>query len=413
MTILNFAAALISLAALFAWFNHRFLKLPATIGVMILGLLASVGLLLADAAGVSFATQIATAVSEINFYNTLMNGMLSFLLFAGALHVKLNRLRDNGWLIGAMASFGVIASTFLVGGLIWLALGLIGVELSFIYCLVFGALISPTDPIAVLGILKTSGVSPQMQTTVTGESLFNDGVGVVVFLAIAGLAASGGAPDFGHIGIEFAKEAVGGVLLGFLLGGIGYISMRTVDDHLVEILITLAMVMGGYALALQLHISGPLAMVVAGLMTGNPSRKHAMSESTLKYIDMFWEMIDEILNVLLFMLIGLELIIISFQGDYLLAGLLAIPLVLLARLICVSIPLAGLGGIKHLGWQAVPLLTWAGLRGGISVALALTLVEGAERNLIVTMTYCVVLFSIIVQGLTIKPLAMKLRGRSD
>ena len=411
MDILNFAAALVTVAALCAWLNQRLLKLPTTIGVMIIGMLLSSSLLVAQHYGFNVAQPLVEKVKLIDFNEVLMQGMLSFLLFAGALHVKLDDLRRQKWTIGVLASVGVIASTFAVGFATQWMLGLLGISLPFLYCLLFGALISPTDPIAVMGILRTAGVTKDMQTAVAGESLFNDGIGVVVFLVIAGIIASGAAPDPIAIGELFAIEALGGLVFGLVIGRIALWMMRGIDNYQVEVLVTLALVMGGYSLAHMLHVSGPLAMVIAGLIIGNHGRDLAMSQATQKYVDLFWELIDEILNVLLFLLLGLELLIITINGDYIQAGLIAIPMILLIRMVCVGIPLTLLGGVRQLGVASIPILTWAGLRGGISVALALTIEAGVERDLIVTMTYCVVLFSIVVQGMTVGPLVRILSRR--
>jgi CPA1 family monovalent cation:H+ antiporter len=304
---------------------------------------------------------------------------------------------------------GVLISTLLVGSLIWLALGAIGLGLSFIYCLIFGALISPTDPIAVLGLLKTVGAPKSLETKITGESLFNDGIGVVVFLVLLGIATRG-ETTVAEVALLFVEEAVGGVVFGLLAGGLAYWMLKQVDNYQVEVLITLALVMGGYALATAIHVSGPIAVVVAGLLIGNQGRLFAMSETTRDHLDTFWELLDEILNAVLFVLIGLELLVLSFKGEYLLAASIAIPIVLLARLVSVGLPIGLMRRTRAFSPWVVTLLTWGGLRGGISVALALSLPTGPERELILAITYVLVVFSILVQGLTIGPLLQRLLG---
>jgi CPA1 family monovalent cation:H+ antiporter len=402
MDILNIAAILITISAIFSYINYRFIKLPTTIGLMLIGLLFSLLLLGLNHLGFSAIEQYAENVlKQIDFNETLMQGMLSFLLFAGALHVNLNDLAKQKWVIASLATFGMLLSTFIIGGLTYWILQWLGVSLPFIYCLLFGALISPTDPIAVLGILKTAHAPKSLETKIAGESLFNDGVAVVVFLVLFGIATSGHEISVGHIGLLFLEEAVGGVLFGLAIGGITYYMLKGIDNYSVEVLLTLALVMGGYSLATLIHVSGPIAIVVAGLMIGNHGRLFAMSEHTRDHLDTFWELIDEILNAVLFVLIGLELLLISFTGQYLIAALLIIPIVLLARLASVALPISMLRAKRQFTPGVIKVLTWGGLRGGISVALALSLPPGPERNLILTVTYLVVVFSIVVQGLTI------------
>jgi len=332
---------------------------------------------------------------------------LSFLLFAGALHVNLNDLAKQKWAIVSLATLGVLLSTFIIGGLSWLVLNWLGIGLPLIYCLLFGALISPTDPIAVLGILKTAHAPKSLEIKIAGESLFNDGVAVVVFIVLFGIATGGEEINAAHIGLLFLEEAVGGVVYGLLLGFLTYRMLKGVDNYTVEILLTLALVTGGYALATVIHVSGPIAIVVAGLWIGNHGRLLAMSEHTREHLDTFWELMDEILNAVLFVLIGLELLLLSLTQEYLLAAVLIIPIVLLARLVSVGLPIGLLRFKQQFAPGVVKVLTWGGLRGGISVALALSLPAGPERNLILTVTYMVVVFSIIVQGLSISSLVKK------
>lgn len=402
MELLNLGSILITLAALFAYVNYRYIKLPTTIGVMLISLIFSLVLIAIGATGVSDLDEMARdLLSGVDFNTTLLHGMLSFLLFAGALHININDLAQQKWVIATLATIGVIMSTVIVGSVMWVVFGIVGLEIPLLYCFLFGALISPTDPIAVLAILKTVGIAKSLETKIAGESLFNDGVGVVVFLVLFGLAQSPDTVSWGEAAFLFAQEAVGGVVLGLLLGLIAYRLLRSIDNYQVEILITLALVMGGYALARVLHTSGPIAIVVAGLCVGNHGRMLAMSDKTREHLDTFWELVDEILNALLFVLIGLEVLILQFTQHYLVAGLLAIPVVLISRLISVGVPVSVLRLRQRLSPHAVKLLVWGGLRGGISVALALSLPPGPARGVIVAVTYVIVIFSITVQGLTI------------
>jgi CPA1 family monovalent cation:H+ antiporter len=333
-----------------------------------------------------------------------MQGMLSYLLFAGALHVNLADLKGQRWIVSILATVGVIISTTIVAILTWFLLGALGIKISFLYCLVFGALISPTDPIAVLSIMKKVGAPKSIETKISGESLFNDGVGVVVFLVLAGLAAGNTEINVQQISLLFVKEAIGGAVFGFALGYLGFLMLRSVDNYSVEILITLAMVSGGYALAIQLHVSGPIAVVVAGLIIGNHGRRLAMTERTREHIDTFWHLVDEVLNAVLFVMIGLEVLVLTITQDYLIAAICVIPIVLFARFISVGTPVLALRMFREFSPKIVRILTWAGIRGGISVALVLSLKQSETRNVLLTMTYAVVVFSILVQGLTISRL---------
>ncbi|HED19295.1 MAG TPA: sodium:proton antiporter, partial [Gammaproteobacteria bacterium] len=317
------------------------------------------------------------------------------------LHVNLTDLRKQKWIIALLATLGVVISTFLVGGFTYWLMNLLGLNLPFIYCLVFGALISPTDPIAVLGILKTTHAPRTLKTKITGESLFNDGVGVVIFLVLTSIAAGNQPVTAGSVALMLSTEALGGIGFGLVIGGITYFLLRSINNYSVEVLITLALVTGGYALASALHLSGPIAMVVAGLLIGNHGRRTAMSEITRLHVDTFWELVDELLNAVLFVLIGLEVLILSFKTTYFQAALVLVPAVLLARLISVSVPVLLLRRVRQFSPGIIPIMTWGGLRGGISVALALSLPLGPERETILAVTYLIVVFSITVQGLTI------------
>jgi len=402
MDILNIAAILITVSALFSFVNHRFIKLPTAIGLMLISLLVSLLFLGAGKLGWGhMETHARTLLDSIDFNETLMQGMLSFLLFAGALHINLDDLAKQKWVISSLATVGILTSTFLVGIASYYLLDALGIHLDFIYCLLFGSLISPTDPIAVLSILKSANAPKTLETKIAGESLFNDGMAVVVFIVLLGIATSGEDVNAGHIAILFLEEAVGGVVFGFAIGWLTYQMLKQVDNYQVEILLTLALVMGGYALAAAIHTSGPIAVVVAGLLIGNQGRMLAMSEHSREHLDTFWELIDEILNAVLFVLIGLEVLVLPFTQDVLLASLALIPLVLLARLISVGLPINLLRLRREFSPGVVKVLTWGGLRGGVSVALALSLPAGEARDVILAITYAIVIFSIVVQGLTI------------
>jgi monovalent cation:H+ antiporter, CPA1 family len=402
VSILDIIALLVSLTALLAWANHRFVRLPTTIGVMLISLLLSLVLVALGTLGYGVEDWAEKVVGRIDFNEALMHGMLSFLLFAGALHVDLNDLARQKFIIGVLATVGVVFSTFVIGTAFYLMLPPLGFAPPYVWCLVFGALISPTDPIAVLGILKRAKVPKSLEVKVAGESLFNDGVGVVVFLVLVGIASKGDDVSAGAIAGLFAVEALGGALLGLGLGTITYAMLKSVDNYQVEVLLTLALVMGGYALASGLHTSGPIAIVVAGLFIGNQGRRFAMSDTTRDHLDAFWELIDAILNAVLFVLLGLEMLVLTFRGEYLVAGLLTIPIVLLARWASVGLPVLVMRRWRSFTPGAITVMTWGGLRGGISVALALSLPAGSTaRELLIAVTYVIVVFSIVVQGLTL------------
>ncbi len=396
------------LTAIFSYLNYRFLHMPTTIGVMFISLALSLCIVTASWFGMDVGQEkVAKILQAIDFNETLLHGMLAFLLFAGALQIKLDDLKAQKWAIAILATVGVVVSTFIIGSLTWAILKFLGIPISFIYCLLFGSLISPTDPVAVLGILKTTGIHKSLETKIAGESLFNDGIGVVIFLIILQLTQGDNSVSVSDMAILFGKETGGGILLGLTLGFFAYQMLKQIDNYQVEALITLALVMGGFALADRIHISGPIAMVVSGLLIGNHGRSFAMSEHTRERLDDFWELIDEILNALLFMLIGLEVLIIPFTRELLLAGGLAILITLFARWICVGGAVLFMQPFRPFSRGVVTIMTWGGLRGGISVALALAIPNVPERATIITITYLIVIFSIAVQGMTLGKLAKR------
>ncbi len=413
MDLLSTASLLMTVTALFAYINYRFIRLPITIGVMVISLLFSLLMVLLSRMGLSFGVEYTEMLmSGVDFDATLMEGMLSFLLFAGALHINLNELLNKQWVVGILASVGVVTSTFIVGVASWLILGWFGLQMPFIYCLLFGSLIAPTDPVAVLAILKTAGASKSLETKIAGESLFNDGIAVVVFLVILSIAVGEGEATAGGVIKLFVQETVGGAAFGLLIGWICYRLVKSIDDYHVEVLLTLALVMGGYAAARAMHISGPIAIVVAGLLIGNQGRAFAMTDRTRENLDTFWELVDEILNAVLFMLIGLEVIVLSLNGQYVLAGVIMFFVVVAARFIAVGIPVSLLKLKQSFHPHVITILTWGGIRGGISVALALSLPQGDERDIIVSITYVIVIMSVILQGLTIKNLVQFASSRA-
>jgi len=402
-------ALLIVFTALFGYINHRFIKLPNTIGIMLISLICSLLFVVFGSMAPNISVQLKFIAQSIDFESLLMNVMLSFLLFAGATHVDAQKLKKEIVPIISFSTLGVLLSTIIICFLMFLIFKAFSLKIELIYCFLFGALISPTDPIAVLGILKKSKIPSALETKITGESLFNDGIGVVIFLSIMEVATLGiDNLSVSQISWLFIKEAIGGVVWGLLLGYAGFYLLKTIDNYQVEVLITLAMVMGGYALANWLHVSGPLAMVVAGLITGNKGRRLAMSDTTRDYLGKFWELLDEILNALLFLMIGFEILIININQNIIWISLIAIVVVLFARFISVFIPIFFLSFLRTFEKNTIAILTWGGLRGGISVALALSLPEKMYRQEFVAITYIIVLFSIIVQGLTVERVANKL-----
>jgi CPA1 family monovalent cation:H+ antiporter len=380
---------------------------------MLIALLVSLGLLMPIPGTDGLEQDAQVMLESIDFDATVLHGMLAFLLFAGALHVNLFDLAKQKWVIATLATASVLGATLLVGTGAFVLFWLLGLDVPFIYCLLFGALIAPTDPIAVMGILKSAGAPKSLEVKITGESLFNDGVAVVTFLVLTEIAFGGEQVTLPAVLQLFGKEAVGGLLFGFVAGGIAYLMLRRVDNYQVEVLITLALASGSYTAAENLHISAPITVVVAGLLIGNQGRNGAMSQLTQQHLDNFWELIDEVLNAVLFVLIGLEVLVLTLSAQYVLAGLLAIPLVLLARAVSAGFPIAVMRRFRSFSPGVVTILTWGGLRGGISVALALSLPAGETRDLLVTVTYCVVVFSILVQGLTLGPVVRALANRAE
>lgn len=405
------ASILVLIAALFGYWNVRFIKLPNTIGLTVISIAFTLGVFALSYIDDSLLEAERYIIRQVDFRTVLLDMMLGFLLFAGALHTDLEKLKTHRWPILAFATFGVLVSTFMVGGASYFVVRMFGMEVPFIYCLLFGALISPTDPIAVLGILKKVGAPKKLEIKIVGESLFNDGVGVVIFLTIFSLAKDPGA-EFSalEVGRLFAQEVFGGVLLGIVLGWITFQMMRRIDDYAVEVIISLAAVMGGIVLAQYLHVSGPLAMVIAGLFVGGSrARSLAMSSTTELYVDKFWELIDILLNTILFVLVGMEILVLDLEKEYIAVGLVMIPIALLCRYLSLLLPVRlfekPLDFIPHTNL----VMTWGGLRGAISIALALGLTETMYRDLFLVVTYIVVIFSIVGQGLTVNLLIARLK----
>ncbi|MDQ6902108.1 MAG: sodium:proton antiporter [Bacteroidota bacterium] len=413
MEIYNIITVIILLAAVFGYINHRFIKLPGTIGIMLISLIASLAVIGIGNIYPEFFTQTIQSISAIDFNTVVLKVMLSFLLFAAAIHIDVKKLKSERMSIITFSTIGILISTVTVGALLYATTSLFGLNVNFLYCLIFGALISPTDPIAVVGILKKAKIPATLETKISGESLFNDGVGVVLFITFYEVAKIG----YENISIWriiwlFIREAGGGLLLGWLLGYLCFYMIRSINNYVVEVMLTLATVMGGYTLAELLHVSGPLAMVIAGLITGNKSLDHGVSDLTRDYLYKFWEMIDEVMNAILFLLIGFEMLIVPFNLTLFWLGCIAIVIVLVARFLSVSLPIMVLKRNSSFEKNAIPILTWGALRGGISVALALSVPKYMYGEMFVSITYIVVLFSIVGQGLTIGKFANKLSEKT-
>ncbi|MCC9136704.1 cation:proton antiporter [Pontibacter silvestris] len=412
MELYHIFSAILVVSAFFAYINQKYIKLPGAIGLLLAGLFVSLVVQGIGALSPNFIEVVRDRLNDIDFSEILMDFMLSFLLFAGALHTDMKKLAASKWPILAFATIGVLISTFVTGSLFYYLLQFMNMPIDYIYCLLFGALISPTDPIAVLGILKKADIPESLETSITGESLFNDGVGVVVFTSLFQIAQQGaGDVELSFIGKLFLEEVGGGIALGLAVGYMAYHLMRRIDHYQTEVLISLAVVTGGYSIAQYLHFSGPLAMVVAGLFIGNQGTQHAMSEITADYLGKFWEMVDEIFNAVLFVLIGLELLLIEFHTNYVVVGLISTAIVMLVRYIALAIPSFALRLNKTFAPNTLSIMTWGGLRGGISIALALSLTQGMQREIITAVTYTVVLLSLTLQGLTIDPFIRRVSGK--
>ncbi|KHK93240.1 cation:proton antiporter [Novosphingobium malaysiense] len=413
LTAFDAAAILIVLAAALGYFNYRVLGLPSTVGLTVMGTLASLLVVAYDSLVPSstLAEQLGTFLTDIDFSTTLMEGMLSFLLFAGAMHVNWADMRKGRWPILVFSTVGVLLSTAIVGFAFQFLTRALGIEIPLIWCLVFGALISPTDPVSVMAVMKRAAMPDTLQATVAGESLFNDGIGVVVFTILIAIATGTEAFSWSFAVSHFMQEALGGAALGLAVGWVGFLAMKSIDEYVIEVMISLAVVMGGYSLAMGLHVSGPVAMAVAGLIIGNAGMAHAMSDVTRDHVVKFWTLIDEVLNAVLFLLIGLEVIALDFLPAYLAAGAGAILIVLAARMIAVGVPLAAMKRVIDMGPLAFPTLVWGGLRGGISVALALALPASAIRSELLVATYIVVIFAVVVQGGSIGSLIRRMQER--
>ena len=410
MDLFHLFSVLIVLSALFSFINFRYLKLPNAIGLMLVSLLFSFVILIAGNYFPVFKNDIMERMNSINFSELVLEGMLSFLLFAGAIHIKIEDLRNEKLTVLLFSTISVLISTMVIGISAYYVLNLMGIEVTLVHSMLFGSLISPTDPIAVLSILKSAGVSKSLETKIAGESLFNDGVAVVIFLTILNIAKPGATVTFESVAQLFVHEAIGGLILGAIIGYAGYKLIASIDNYQVEVLLTLAIVMGGYTLAHFTHVSGPLAMVVAGLITGNKSKKKGMSDTTAEYVDKFWELIDAILNAVLFVLIGLELLVIQINKLVLIAALFILVITLITRYISVYIPSIAVRFKEKMDNNTLMILTWGGLRGGISIALALSIAPEYDKDVWVTITYVIVCFSILIQGTTIGSFAKKIQN---
>ena len=418
LSIFEVVGGVICLVALFGYFNHRFIRLPDATGITAVGMSASLAAVIYGNFDPAFASGVKDLIGQLDFAEFLLHGLLGLLLFAGSLHIQFEDIAKEKWLILALATVGVVTSTLLVGAGFYAVTQLLGLGIPFLYCLMFGALISPTDPIAVLAILKRLGVPKSLETRIAGESLFNDGTAVVIFLTVLELATGSGHATVSGTAMLFLTEVAGGLLFGAVAGYVGFVMLRGVDSYAVEILITLALATGGYAGAEALHVSAPIAVVLMGLVIGNRGKVEAMTEETRTRLFGFWEVLDELLNLLLFGLIGLEMVILSFTYLEALVGVAAIAIVLAARFASISGPILASPRLRQYARPAIIIMGWGGLRGGVSIALALSLPEFGGREYVVSATYLVVVFSILVQALTLsrvtrRAIAAATRGRNN
>lgn len=412
MTMFQGAGALLSLIAIFGFINHRFLKLPDTLGITAVGLLACLCFAIASAGHPEMVAHARELVGKIDFSDLVFHGLLSLLLFAGALHVDISRMRAVKLPVFLLATVGVVISTAVVGVGFHLLTMAIGHPVGLLWSLVFGALISPTDPIAVMSVLKNAGVVESVEVKIAGESLFNDGTAVVAFVTLLGLATGSSEFSAGHIALSLLREVVGAGVLGLVLGYGAFLLLRGIDSYAIEIMVSLSLATAGYSLAEAVHVSAPLAVVVMGLMIGNHGATRAMSEQTRQHLFSFWHLLDELLNLVLFGLIGLEVIALSFSfnADVIWLGVLAIPVVLVARAVSVYVPLTALRGFREMSPHTVKIMTWGGLRGAISIALALSLPEFEGRDVLIGVTYIVTIFSLLGQSTTLGPFIRRLNG---
>jgi CPA1 family monovalent cation:H+ antiporter len=397
----------VSLVAFFGYLNHRFVKLPDTVGITAIGVVVSLAAVLVANHDPGIARSVAEAIAHFDFASLLLNGVLGLLLFAGSLHINAGDIAKEKWLILVLATFGVATSTVLVGAGFYVATGALGMAIPLLSCMLFGALISPTDPVAVLAVLRRVGVPKGLETRIAGESLFNDGTGVVVFLTLLALTQGPAHLNAASAVLLFATEVLGGVVFGLAAGQIGFLMLRRVDSHPVEILITLALATGGYTLAEALHVSAPIAVVLMGLIVGSRGKHEAMSPETQRRLFEFWDVLDDLLNLLLFGLIGLEMLILTFSATHIALAALAIVIVLAARFVSIGLPIFVAPRLGLHRRAAITIMTWGGLRGGISIALALSLPMIAGRETIITTTYGVVIFSILVQALSLRRVAAR------
>lgn len=402
MELFDVVSIIIVISAFFSYFNLKYLKLPNTIGLMLLTIIGSCLLILLKFLGLNINEHILIFSKSISFDKALLEWMLGFLLFSGSLGVNVDDLKEEKISITIFSTFSLVVSILIISSGLYYITDFLGIALSYIYCLLFATLVSPTDPIAVLGILKKLGVPKDLETNIVGESLFNDGVGVVIFIVLLGVLDGTTPFSLDSVSLLFFQEAIGGLFLGTALGFLTYKMIKKIENYQIEILLTLALVTGGYSLASLLHVSGPLAVIASGLLIGGHGRNYGMSEKSREHLDIFWEILDEILNAILFTLIGLEILVLSFSMDYLLLSILVIPLALLGRFFSIGLPVIILKKFRVFSDNTVKIMTWGGLRGGLAIALAISLPESKEKNLIIVMTYAIVVFSILFQGLTMK-----------